>query len=114
MLRLAWVHSIRRMEKNVYGTFDQSLCDKRDSDAEDCYRKALDVDPNNPEVLMGLGSFMCHVRGDDAAAQEYLSRAVQANPLNVEGFASAHYKQLFAPSCAFGPAACSSWRHLLH
>jgi len=49
-------------------------------DAEELYRRAIQVDPQSPDVHACLGRLLCEYRGDYAQAVDVLSRAVEQSP----------------------------------
>ena len=51
----------------------------------DCI-ESLRIDPKNAAALVLMGNLLTNMRGDDAAAEQYYVRAVEAD----DGFASAH------------------------
>ncbi|EKX47169.1 hypothetical protein GUITHDRAFT_107079 [Guillardia theta CCMP2712] len=82
--RLGWLNVQRRSETNVYGAYDESLVERRDEACVDCFSRAVNLAPADPEALMGYGSALCFVKKDINGAQEVYSRAVQSNPNNRE------------------------------
>jgi tetratricopeptide (TPR) repeat protein len=53
------------------------------TEAEQAYRQVLDVQPNHPQALYGLGT-ICQKMGNYQAAEQLLSQALQFQPDSVE------------------------------
>ncbi len=65
----------------------------RDDDAIEAYRRSLELDPNNDEVIVNLAIAM-HLRGDDLAASRLLERAVRDYPENAAAHRELGYQYL--------------------
>jgi protein O-mannosyl-transferase len=53
---------------------------KQDTDALECYRRAIEYDPKNNEAYNNLGLMLS--RTDNAEGMKYIRKAIELNPLN--------------------------------
>lgn len=63
--------------------------------AEESFRKAVDLAPNDPEALSGLGSFIANSGYDPFAGRPYLEQALSLNPNNVSALGAMARLNLF-------------------
>jgi Flp pilus assembly protein TadD len=77
-----WEHSLRTTGGNwmAYNLLGVGLMEKgKHAEAERCFRKGLELAPDNPELLSNLGLALMN-QGNDAAAEPLLAEAVRRDP----------------------------------
>src|SRR4051812_982021 len=71
--------NIRNKAKDLIKKGDSFLQENKLSEADACYREALELDSDTPEALYSIGCVASH-RGDFVAAEAWARKAIAENP----------------------------------